>query len=284
MGGKNPTIVTANADLDKAALGVMRSAFGLTGQKCSACSRVFVESSVKEAFLDKLVDLTADINVGDPTQQDTYMGPIISADAYAAYQRYVDELRAGDIRTGGRTLEQGRGYFVAPTVVTDLPDDHRLWQHEMFAPIVAVRAVDNKDEAMQLANDVALGLTAGLYSEDPNEAGLVPGQYAKPACSTSIAKPAPPPAPGPVISPSAAGRAAPAATRPPAAMVLPAAVHARAVAHDCGLSTHQDRRGESVNCPHLHHPSCRHDSMNRPCLASCTPFSAPSVLNSFTFC
>ena len=169
MGGKNPTIVTANADLDKAALGVMRSAFGLTGQKCSACSRVFVESSVKEAFLDKLVDLTADINVGDPTQQDTYMGPIISADAYAAYQRYVDELRAGDIRTGGRTLEQGRGYFVAPTVVADLPDDHRLWQHEMFAPIVAVRAVDDNDEAMRLANNVALGLTAGLYSEDPDE-------------------------------------------------------------------------------------------------------------------
>ncbi len=169
MGGKNPTIVTANADLDKAALGVMRSAFGLTGQKCSACSRVFVESSVKEAFVDKLVDLTADINVGDPTQQDTYMGPIISADAYAAYQRYVDELRAGDIRTGGRTLEQGRGYFVAPTVVADLPDDHRLWQHEMFAPIVAVRAVEDNDEAMRLANNVALGLTAGLYSEDPDE-------------------------------------------------------------------------------------------------------------------
>ena len=169
MGGKNPTIVSAKADLDKAALGVMRSAFGLTGQKCSACSRVFVDASVKDAFVDKLIDLTAEIEVGDPTAVETYMGPIISADAYAAYQGYVDELRAGDIRIGGRTLEQGNGYFVAPTVVTDLPDDHRLWQHEMFAPILAVRAVESTDEAMQLANDVALGLTAGMYSEDPDE-------------------------------------------------------------------------------------------------------------------
>ncbi len=169
MGGKNPTIVSAKADLDKAALGVMRSAFGLTGQKCSACSRVFVDASVKDAFVDKLIDLTAEIEVGDPTAVETYMGPIISADAYAAYKGYVDEMRAGDIRIGGRTLEQGNGYFVAPTVVTDLPDDHRLWQHEMFAPILAVRAVESTDEAMQLANDVALGLTAGMYSEDPDE-------------------------------------------------------------------------------------------------------------------
>ena len=169
MGGKNPTIVTAKADLNKAALGVMRSAFGLTGQKCSACSRVYVESAVKEAFVNKLVDLTAEIKVGDPTAGDTYMGPIINAVAYQAYQSYVGEMRDGDIRIGGRALEQGKGYFVAPTVVTDLPDEHRLWRHEMFAPIVAVRAVDDKDEAMRLANDVALGLTAGLYSEDADE-------------------------------------------------------------------------------------------------------------------
>ncbi len=169
MGGKNPTIVTANADLDKAALGVMRSAFGLTGQKCSACSRVFVDADVKDAFLDKLVDLTANIKVGDPTDAETYMGPIINETAYQAYQRYVDELSAGNILIGGDTLEQGDGYFVAPTIVTDLPDEHRLWQHEMFAPIVAVRAVSSHDEAMRLANDVAQGLTAGMYSEDKDE-------------------------------------------------------------------------------------------------------------------
>lgn len=169
MGGKNPTIISAKADLDKAALGVMRSAFGLTGQKCSACSRVYVDASVKDEFLQKLVDLTAEINIGDPTAAATYMGPLINETAYQAYQRYADELRDGQILTGGQTLPIGKGYFVAPTVVADLPDDHRLWRHEMFAPIVTVRGVSSPEEAMRLANDVALGLTAGFYSEDPDE-------------------------------------------------------------------------------------------------------------------
>ena len=169
MGGKNPTIISQQADLDKAALGVMRSAFGLTGQKCSACSRVYVEAAVKDAFLDKLVAQTAALQVGDPTDASAYMGPIISQTAYEAYQSYIAEAGAGDIRIGGETLSIGQGYFVAPTVISDLPDDSRLWQHEMFAPIVAVRAVDSLDEAMRLANDVALGLTAGMYSEDDAE-------------------------------------------------------------------------------------------------------------------
>ena len=169
MGGKNPTIVTDKADLDKAALGVMRSAFGLTGQKCSACSRVYVDAAVHDDFLDRLAALAEGVAVGDPTDAATYMGPIISEHAYQAYQQYVGELEDGRILAGGRALDMGKGYFVAPTVVADLPDEHRLWQHEMFAPIVAVRAVNDKDEAMRLANDVALGLTAGMYSEDEAE-------------------------------------------------------------------------------------------------------------------
>lgn len=169
MGGKNPTIVTANADVDKAAYGVMRSAFGLTGQKCSACSRVFVDESIKTQFLDKLIDLTENIKVGDPTEKENYMGPIINEDAYNAYKTYVEELSEGKILTGGKTLDVGNGYYVAPTVVTDLPDSHRLWKHEMFAPIVAVRDFSDKEEAMQLANDIDLGLTAGMYSEDDSE-------------------------------------------------------------------------------------------------------------------
>ena len=169
MGGKNPTIITDKADLDKAALGVMRSAFGLTGQKCSACSRVYVDAGVKDAFLERLVGLTQELAVGDPTQAATYMGPIINAAAYAAYQGYIEEMRGSRILSGGTTLAQGRGYFVAPTIAADLPDGHRLWQHEMFAPIVAVRGVADRAEAMALANNVALGLTAGMYSEDPTE-------------------------------------------------------------------------------------------------------------------
>ena len=151
----------------------MRSAFGLTGQKCSACSRVYVDEAVKDEFVDKLVALADDVKVGDPTDADTYMGPIIDKSAYEAYQRYIAELGAGQIRSGGQTLsvdaQRAKGYFVEPTVVTDLPDEHRLWQHEMFAPIVVVRGVESGDAAMRLANGVALGLTAGFYSEDPAE-------------------------------------------------------------------------------------------------------------------
>ena len=220
MGGKNPTIVTDKADLDKAALGVMRSAFGLTGQKCSACSRVYVDADVHDEFVNKLVDLADEVAVGDPTDADTYMGPIISQQAYEAYQQYVDELGAGQILAGGRTLPLGKGYFVAPTVVADLPDEHRLWQHEMFAPIVAVRSVSDKDEAMRLANDVALGLTGGHVQRRRWRSAVVPGQYRSRACSMSIARPGQPRALGPAISHSAAGKAARAAARQRAACII----------------------------------------------------------------
>ena len=170
MGGKNPAFVTKNADLDKAAQGVMRSAFGLTGQKCSACSRVFVHQDVKAEFTKKLVELTESIKVGDPTDQDVFMGPIVNEAAYRAYQKYSEEMsEGGDILTGGKTLDLGNGYYVAPTVVDNLDEDHYLWKHEMFAPIVSIAGYDDADAAMKRANDIELGLTAGIYSEDPAE-------------------------------------------------------------------------------------------------------------------
>ena len=170
MGGKNPTIVTKNADLDKAAIGIMRSAFGLTGQKCSACSRVYADASIKDELIEKLVRITREkISVGDPTQKAHYMGPIINADAYAAYKRYAADLKAAaKVVLGAETLDE-TGYFVAPTIATDLPDDHYLWKHEMFAPIVVVDGYDDKDVAMHKANNIDLGLTAGFYSEDEDE-------------------------------------------------------------------------------------------------------------------
>lgn len=169
MGGKNPTIITPKADLDKAALGVMRSAFGLTGQKCSACSRVYVHKDVKEAFTQKLVDLTKQINVGDPTEKDVYMGPIINKEAYEAYQKYISDIRGqGNILAGGETLDPS-GYFVAPTIVDNLAPEHYLWKYEMFAPVVALQGYENADAAMAEANAVTFGLTAGFFSEDNAE-------------------------------------------------------------------------------------------------------------------
>ncbi len=167
LGGKNATIVSKNADLDDAALGIVRSAFGLSGQKCSAASRVYVEEEVYEVLLEKLTDLTKKLKVGDPTQQDVFMGSVINKKAYEDYQAYVDELlAAGKLITGGKQLRNGKlekGYFCAPTIVAELPFNHRLWKEEMFLPIMTIGKVKNLEQAMQLANDTLYGLTAGFY-------------------------------------------------------------------------------------------------------------------------
>jgi 1-pyrroline-5-carboxylate dehydrogenase len=173
MGGKNPAIVSRHADLDLAAMGIMRSAFGLQGQKCSACSRVYVDKSVAEAFMDKLVALTDKITIGDPSQRDVWFGPVVNKKAYEDYVRHCQDLaRSSELVRGGKHLtegELGKGYFCAPTISYGLPFDHPLWQEEMFLPITTVGAVDDLDQAMRLANDVCYGLTAGLYSNDPQE-------------------------------------------------------------------------------------------------------------------
>ncbi len=169
MGGKNPTIISKKADLDKAAMGVMRSAFGLQGQKCSACSRVYVHADVKDEFMDKLLAKTKEINVGDPTKKDNWMGPVANKGAFEDYKKFVADLQKdGRIVYGGEVLG-GNGYFVAPTIVDELPHDHYLWKHEMFLPIVTVQPFTDLDDAMAKANDVEYGLTAGFFSEDDAE-------------------------------------------------------------------------------------------------------------------
>jgi 1-pyrroline-5-carboxylate dehydrogenase len=166
MGGKNATIVTANGDLERAALGIMRSAFGLTGQKCSALSRLYVEERVADELVDRLTAVVDQIRIGDPTLAENYLGPIGNKAAYDNYQVYARELRQGaDVIRGAATLSDGelsKGYFCAPTIA-EAPLDHRLWRHEMFAPIVMLARVADKETGMRLANDTNLGLTAGFY-------------------------------------------------------------------------------------------------------------------------
>jgi 1-pyrroline-5-carboxylate dehydrogenase len=173
MGGKNPTIVSAKADLDLAADGVMRSAFGFTGQKCSACSRVYVERAVADEFTAKLAERAAKVQVGDPVERDVYMGPVIDRDAVERFRQAVAEARRdGKVVAGGEVLDQGEtppGNYVAPTVVTGLPADHRLLTDELFVPFVAVHPVDSLDEGLKRANDTEYGLTAGFYSRDQDE-------------------------------------------------------------------------------------------------------------------
>jgi 1-pyrroline-5-carboxylate dehydrogenase len=173
MGGKNPAIVSAKADLDLAAEGVLRSAFGFSGQKCSACSRVYVERSVANEFTGKLADRAARLRVGDPLDRDAYLGPVIDSEAVDRFKEAVKEARkdGGRVLAGGEVLKDDvpKGNYVAPTVVTDLPADSRLFRDELFVPFVAVAPVDSLDEALKLANDTEYGLTAGFYSQDQAE-------------------------------------------------------------------------------------------------------------------
>jgi 1-pyrroline-5-carboxylate dehydrogenase len=171
MGGKNPAIVSAQADLEEAAEGIMRSAFGFGGQKCSACSRVYVEDAVYEALLGQLVAKTKAITIGDPTDRRNWLGPVVNENAAATYDAAVAEAkRDGRVVAGGERLGgHGTDLFVAPTIVVDLPVDHRIWREELFVPIVAVTSVKSLDEAFARANDTIYGLTAGFYSEDKEE-------------------------------------------------------------------------------------------------------------------
>jgi len=166
LGGKNPVIVSRHADLERAALGITRSAFGLQGQKCSAASRIFVEAPVYDDLVGRLVKEAEGLKIGDPTDRVVYLGPVANASAYRDYKDFTEELsQAGTILTGGKTLNGSlsQGFFCQPTLVADVPISHKLWQQEMFLPIAMVHKVENLDEAMQLANQVDYGLTSGFY-------------------------------------------------------------------------------------------------------------------------
>ncbi|HUK66812.1 MAG TPA: aldehyde dehydrogenase family protein [Anaeromyxobacteraceae bacterium] len=172
LGGKNPTYVSASADLDKAASGVVRSAFSLQGQKCSACSRVYVHEEVYDLFADKLLAGTRALVRGDPSERDVFFGPVVNARAVATFEQAVRSAReAGRILEGGERLRGGlfdRGHFVAPTVV-ELPLAHEIFLRELFVPLLAVGRVKGLEEALAESNKADYGLTAGIFSEDRQE-------------------------------------------------------------------------------------------------------------------
>jgi 1-pyrroline-5-carboxylate dehydrogenase len=167
MGGKNPCIVTAGADLEDAAAGIARSAYGMGGQKCSALSRLYVEQRVADELVELLRAHVASTRIGDPCRREHWLGPLINHSARENYKRYVGELASGGARViaGGHLPTGGglaRGHYVEP-VLAEAPLGHPLWKHEMFVPILMLHRVRDRDEAMRLANDTDLGLTAGFY-------------------------------------------------------------------------------------------------------------------------
>ena len=175
MGGKNPAIVSRHADLERAAIGILRSAFGLQGQKCSAASRLYIEAPVYDELTARLKELAKKLTIGDPTERQFYMGPVINKNSYNNFKNFTEEISrsGGKFLTGGHILSgelYDKGYFCEPTFVTDLPLNQRLWKHEMFLPITTIAKVKNLDEAMKYANEVDYGLTAGFYGSEEEAA------------------------------------------------------------------------------------------------------------------
>jgi 1-pyrroline-5-carboxylate dehydrogenase len=173
MGGKNPVIVSKNADLDKASEGIMNAAFGFGGQKCSACSRVYVQYDVADQFVSKIVEKTKKLRIGMPWQKDVFLGPVINTDAITKFTNAVNLAKHdGKILTGGNILSSSgleTGYFVEPTIVTKLPDEHKLVKEELFLPFLCIQSYDTLDDAIKLANQTEYGLTAGIFSNDEEQ-------------------------------------------------------------------------------------------------------------------
>jgi 1-pyrroline-5-carboxylate dehydrogenase len=167
MGGKDAIIVDADADLDKAVDGVLFSAFGYQGQKCSACSRAIVDASVYDQFLEKLAPKAKAIKVGTSDDPGNYMGPVISAGARKSILDYIEVGKQEGRMVAGDTPVPENGYYVPPTIIADIEAKDRIFQEEIFGPVLAVAKADNFEHALELANDSQYGLTGAVFSNNP---------------------------------------------------------------------------------------------------------------------
>ena len=166
MGGKDSIIVDAEADLDAAVAGVAASAFGYQGQKCSACSRAIVDVAVYDDFLERLVTKVQTLRVGPADDPDNYMGPVINRRSMESILGYVEMGKADGRLLAGGTRLPGAGYFLAPTVIADIEPSSRLFQEEIFGPLLGVTKARDFEHALALANDTEYGLTGAVYTEN----------------------------------------------------------------------------------------------------------------------
>ncbi len=166
MGGKDAIIVDEETDLDVAAQGVMVSAFGFQGQKCSACSRAIVEESVYDAFMEKLLARMKTIKQGDPVDSGNYMGPVIDKNAFEKIMSYMEPgKKEGKLVAGGEG-DSSEGWFIQPTVFKDIPPDGKLAQEEIFGPVLAVIKAKDWKDALRIANNTEYGLTGAVYTDN----------------------------------------------------------------------------------------------------------------------
>ncbi|MBI3951388.1 MAG: L-glutamate gamma-semialdehyde dehydrogenase [Acidobacteria bacterium] len=168
MGGKDTIVVDSSADLDAAAEGIVVSAFGYSGQKCSACSRAVFVEDVYDQMVERVVERTQKLIVGPTKNQETFMGPVVSKSAYTSILEYIDiGKKEGKLLTGGQALEElGRGYFIAPTIFGDINPMARISQEEIFGPVLACLRAKNFDDALATANNTVYGLTGSLSSRE----------------------------------------------------------------------------------------------------------------------
>lgn len=173
LGGKSPLIIFKDADLQKAVMMSCFGVFGLTGQMCIACSRIFVEESIYDEFLKGFVEFAKNMKVGDPLDPTTLVGPVITEEHLNRIMSYIEEgMKLGKCLTGGvRNLKYGN--FIEPTVFVDLPHSCRVVQEEIFGPVVAIFPFKNEDEAIALANDTVYGLSGGIFTKDISRAHRV---------------------------------------------------------------------------------------------------------------
>jgi 1-pyrroline-5-carboxylate dehydrogenase len=166
MGGKDTIVVDETADLDAAADGIIASAFGFQGQKCSACSRFVAVAPIYDTLLEKVVERARQISVGDPAERGTYMGAVIDQKSRDKIKQYIDiGKQEGRLLLGGE-IQPGGGYFIPPTIVADVAPASRLSQEEIFGPVLAAIKAQDYDEALEIANNSEYGLTGGVYSRD----------------------------------------------------------------------------------------------------------------------
>jgi len=177
MGGKDAIIVDRESNLDQAVLGVLYSAFGYQGQKCSACSRAIVDEAVYEEFLDKLKSKVGTLTIGPSENIENYMGPVISKRAKDSILKYIETgKKEGRLIAGGEAAE-GEGYFVKPTVIADIDSKARIFQEEIFGPVLAVTKARDFDHALELANDSEYGLTGAVFTTNRAKAEKAKRQF-----------------------------------------------------------------------------------------------------------
>ncbi|MBI0580298.1 L-glutamate gamma-semialdehyde dehydrogenase [Neobacillus cucumis] len=166
MGGKDTIVVDSEADLELAAQSIVASAFGFSGQKCSACSRAVIVEDVYDTVLNRVVELTKPLTVGEPTEQGTFTGPVIDNNAFKKIMEYIEiGKQEGKLMAGGEG-NNSKGYFIQPTVFADLAPNARIMKEEIFGPVVGITKARNFDEAIEIANNTEYGLTGAVITSN----------------------------------------------------------------------------------------------------------------------